>query len=129
MVEPNEKQGSGGNIIAVSPLNGDAALQPVEAPQVFGSKTPLKSDIFRARLYFWCQKTINGNLESDVFRRKVAINPQPGPQEMIFASLYWQHNSDVELHELYGRNGRLGIYGARIHYHFYGKNEGRLWVQ
>lgn len=43
------------------------------------------------------------------------------------AELYWKRYPDVGRDSHYGRNGIMGIYGARTHYDQHGKREGRKW--
>lgn len=45
----------------------------------------------------------------------------------VLAELYWKRYPDVGQDHHYGRNGIMGIYGARNHYDQHGKVEGREW--
>ncbi len=47
--------------------------------------------------------------------------------ERILAELYWQRYPDVAESPVFGRQGRLGIQGAREHYQRHGRHEGRVW--
>jgi hypothetical protein len=48
-------------------------------------------------------------------------------RETALAERYWSFNHDVRDNPHYGRGGRLGIYGARVHYRRFGKKEFRAW--
>jgi len=48
-------------------------------------------------------------------------------QEKIIATSYWSHYTDVAADPFFGREGRLGIWGAREHFKRHGKREGRVW--
>ncbi len=43
------------------------------------------------------------------------------------AEAYWRTYPDVENHPYFGKNGPLGIFGAREHFRRHGKQEGRRW--
>ncbi len=47
--------------------------------------------------------------------------------ERALAEAYWTRNTDVAGDAYYGRNGKLGLAGARAHYERYGRAEGRKW--
>lgn len=47
--------------------------------------------------------------------------------DRVLAELYWQRYPDVAESPVFGRQGRLGIYGAREHYQRHGRHEGRVW--
>ena len=57
-----------------------------------------------------------------------AVKKDPAmEEERRLANGYWQRYPDVAAHEYFGRNGLMGIGGARAHYTQYGKAEGRHW--
>lgn len=45
------------------------------------------------------------------------------------AEAYWSRYRDVAADGHFGRNGKLGIYGARSHYLAHGRYEGRTWPE
>ena len=45
------------------------------------------------------------------------------------AEAYWNRYKNVGADAHYGRNGALGIYGARAHYQKHGRYEGRIWPE
>lgn len=47
--------------------------------------------------------------------------------EQRLAEAYWQRNPGVAANDIFGRNGRLGIFGAREHWIRYGRVEGLHW--
>lgn len=49
--------------------------------------------------------------------------------ERALAEAYWQRYEDVARDGVYGRNGRLGVFGAREHWLRHGKAEDRLWQE
>jgi hypothetical protein len=52
----------------------------------------------------------------------------PTPREIRGnAETYWAHYPDVANDPYFGRNGPLGIFGAREHYDRHGRREGRVW--
>ena len=48
-------------------------------------------------------------------------------REAELAASYWSQYSDVAADSFFGREGRLGVWGAREHYKRHGKREGRVW--
>ncbi len=50
-------------------------------------------------------------------------------QERMQAEQYWRDNPDVGTHPYFGKNGQLGILGAREHYKRHGQRENRTWPQ
>ena len=48
-------------------------------------------------------------------------------RERILAEAYWSRYADVADDRYFGRNGVLGIWGARAHYDRHGRREGRIW--
>jgi hypothetical protein len=53
---------------------------------------------------------------------------QASPDEVrALAEAYWQRNPDVAQDSFFGRNGKMGIFGAREHYDRHGRKEGRRW--
>ncbi len=56
--------------------------------------------------------------------------PEEGAEEVQRrATLYWDTYPDVSRHEYFGRDGKLGIYGARTHYLKHGRYENRKWPE
>lgn len=47
--------------------------------------------------------------------------------EEELARAYWQRYPDVRQHLVWGESGRLGIYGARDHYRYLGRLQGKWW--
>ncbi|MEX2616669.1 MAG: hypothetical protein WD767_11280 [Alphaproteobacteria bacterium] len=47
----------------------------------------------------------------------------------MLAEAYWLRNPDVAADSYFGRNGKMGILGAREHYDRHGRKEGRRWGQ
>lgn len=47
--------------------------------------------------------------------------------ERAVAEAYWQRNPDVAADAFFGRDGALGLFGAREHYDRHGRAEGRRW--
>ncbi len=45
------------------------------------------------------------------------------------AEAYWDRYPNVANNWHFGRNGELGIYGARTHYLRHGRYEGRVWPE
>ena len=45
------------------------------------------------------------------------------------AEAYWTRYKDVGRHDHFGRNGELGLYGARTHYLRHGRYERRQWPE
>lgn len=55
-------------------------------------------------------------------------NNAPDLKEIrLQAERYWKRYPDVGADIHFGRNGIMGIYGARAHYDQHGKIEGRKW--
>lgn len=49
-------------------------------------------------------------------------------RERRLAEAYWSRYPDVRDDWYFGQNGRLGVYGARVHYERHGKQgNGRVW--
>lgn len=48
-------------------------------------------------------------------------------QEKILAEAYWRRNRDVAVHEFFGVDGPLGVFGPREHFNRHGRLEGRVW--
>ena len=48
-------------------------------------------------------------------------------EEIEMANAYWQRYPDVGQDSYFGRNGVMGIRGARAHYQQHGRHEGRIW--
>jgi hypothetical protein len=53
--------------------------------------------------------------------------PDTPRQEPELADAYWQRYPDIEKSRVWGRRSALGILGPRDHYHYLGKNQGRIW--
>ena len=47
--------------------------------------------------------------------------------EQVLAERYWTQYADVAADAKFGRNGSLGIWGAREHFNRHGRREGRHW--
>ena len=47
--------------------------------------------------------------------------------ERMLAEAYWSRYPDVAADAVFGRTGKMGIYGAREHYQRHGRHEGRIW--
>ena len=43
------------------------------------------------------------------------------------ADAYWQRYADIKNDKHYGRNGKMGIFGAEEHFRQHGKQEGRVY--
>lgn len=55
-------------------------------------------------------------------------NNAPDLKEIrLMAEIYWKRYPDIGRDAHFGRNGIMGIYGARAHYDQHGKIEGRKW--
>ena len=79
------------------------------------------------------------------FSRSPAMNPNYRTQQEMLASYakgqgnaaeirmlaeaYWQRNPDVAMDSYFGRDGKLGLFGAREHFDRHGRAEGRRWGQ
>ncbi len=50
-------------------------------------------------------------------------------REKQLAEIYWRNNPDVSADLYFGKNGQLGILGAREHYKRHGQRENRTWPQ
>jgi len=59
------------------------------------------------------------------------FGPIPKPDEPAaernLAEAYWNRYPDIAGNDIWGRAGTLGVQGARDHYHYYGKAQGRIW--
>ncbi len=55
------------------------------------------------------------------------IQPPYPEVEKELAEAYWQRYQDVAESDIWGREGSMGVLGARDHYHYYGKAKGRVW--
>ena len=55
--------------------------------------------------------------------------PERPLEEPGLAEAYWQRYPDIERSATWGRRSTLGILGPRDHYHYLGKNQGRVWGQ
>lgn len=86
-----------------------------------------------------CVIWLIGFLQSPLFRPEIhqerllaeKYSKQKGPDyqaEKILAEAYWQRYPDVINHSYYGKQGPMGIYGAREHYKQHGKPEGRIFA-
>ena len=47
--------------------------------------------------------------------------------ERDLAEIYWQRYPDVANDGFFGRNGQMGVFGAREHFERHGRREGRIW--
>jgi hypothetical protein len=59
--------------------------------------------------------------------RHTAIEKRDEQAEKAAAESYWIRYPDVARDSYYGRNGKLGLWGAREHFRQHGGREGRLW--
>ena len=48
-------------------------------------------------------------------------------QEAALADAYWRRYGDVAADSVVGRDGALGVFGAREHYNRHGRRENRIW--
>ncbi len=48
-------------------------------------------------------------------------------EEHRLAEAYWNRYPDVANNRYFGRDGAMGVGGAREHYNRHGKREGRVW--
>ena len=64
------------------------------------------------------------NLQFDALAQAEAWNEE---EERSLAETYWARYADVAAHSYYGRDGTLGVWGAREHFKHHGKREGRHW--
>lgn len=55
------------------------------------------------------------------------IQPSNLVREKQLAEAYWQRYPDIGENKIWGRDGELGVLGARDHFHYYGKAQGRKW--
>ena len=55
------------------------------------------------------------------------IQPPHLEREKELAEAYWQRYPDVAKSDIWGREGAMGVLGARDHYHYYGEVQGRVW--
>lgn len=53
--------------------------------------------------------------------------PAAPSTETDLADAYWRRNPGVAGHHRFGRQGELGVGGARLHYDLHGRFEGRRW--
>jgi len=67
----------------------------------------------------------HGRREGRIYAR--LSYPEDLVLERKLAEAYWQRNPDVAKSPVWGRESPLGILGARDHYRFCGKREGRKW--
>ena len=63
-------------------------------------------------------------LRFDIFTQAEGWNEE---EERSLAEIYWTRYADVAAHSYYGRDGTLGVWGAREHFKHHGKREGRHW--
>lgn len=68
---------------------------------------------------------LHGRRESRVFGD--LARPEDLEAENKLANDYWQRYPDVRKHVIWGEKGRLGIYGARDHYRYLGRLQGKRW--
>jgi len=48
-------------------------------------------------------------------------------QETALAEAYWRRYGDVAADPVVGRDGAMGVFGAREHYDRHGRRENRIW--
>lgn len=86
-----------------------------------------------------CVIWLIGFLQSPLFRPEIhqerllaeKYSKEQAPDylaEKSLAEAYWQRYPDVIDHFYYGKQGPMGIYGAREHYQQHGKREGRIFA-
>ena len=63
----------------------------------------------------------------DVLTLYAHTGKRPEEKERALAEIYWNRNADVAVDPFFGREGSLGIWGAREHFSRHGKREGRRW--
>ncbi len=62
------------------------------------------------------------------FLRGILADRAPDMEgEEALAEAYWQHYPDVGADPFFGRDGEMGVHGAREHYQMHGRREGRQW--
>ncbi len=66
------------------------------------------------------------NLQFDALAQAEAWNEE---EERSLAETYWTRNADVAADLYYGRDGTLGVWGAREHFKHHGEKEGRHWPE
>lgn len=48
--------------------------------------------------------------------------------ERVVAEAYWRRYPDIGSNDYFGKNGPMGIHGARRHFEQFGSNEGRIFA-
>ncbi len=64
---------------------------------------------------------------TDLLIRYAAVEKTDERREQALADLYWLRYPDVAGDWYFGKNGKLGLWGAREHFKRHGKREGRNW--
>jgi len=59
--------------------------------------------------------------------REITEMVLPTQEDIELGSAYWERYPDVAIDRTYGRNGTLGLVGARLHFEDFGQAEGRVW--
>jgi predicted O-methyltransferase YrrM len=58
---------------------------------------------------------------------RIAETVLPTQEDIELGGAYWERYPDVANDRTYGRNGTLGLVGARLHFEDFGQAEGRVW--
>jgi hypothetical protein len=66
-------------------------------------------------------------MQMEVQRRYAETGRLDEQRERSLADAYWTRYPDVARDPYFGREGVLGLWGAREHYAQHGKREGRSW--
>lgn len=69
----------------------------------------------------------NAEAENRYLQKFIETNDQNLREEKLLAESYWQRYKDVRRDRYWGRNGPMGIWGARDHYQQHGRREGRIF--
>lgn len=60
-------------------------------------------------------------------RQMIEDSKRDDAAERALAEDYWTRYPDVAADGYFGRNGKLGLQGAREHFARHGRREGRIW--
>ena len=66
-------------------------------------------------------------LQLDLLTQHARAGKRREEQERILAESYWSRYADVAADIFFGREGSLGVWGAREHFDRHGRREGRSW--
>jgi hypothetical protein len=68
-------------------------------------------------------------VEENRYVRQYIQEQAPDYQEVNrLARAYWKRYPDVRNHKYFGKNGPMGIFGAREHFEQHGRREGRIYA-